>query len=163
MERGYDVEGYVALVGRLRAALPGLALSTDVIVGFPGETEADFEATLEIVRRVRYDSAFLFKYSRREHTKAARWDETVSESEKTHRLQAVIAMQEQVSAEINATWVGREVDVLVEGPAKRRAGWWAGKTPQFKTAVFPHEGAVPGEVMRLRVEQTTAHTLLASG
>jgi tRNA-2-methylthio-N6-dimethylallyladenosine synthase len=163
MERGYSVDAYLALVERLRAAVPGIALSTDIIVGFPGESEGDFEATLELMRAVRYDSAFMFKYSRREHTKAARWEETVSEREKTRRLGAVIELQEEVSAEINAAWIGKDVEVLVEGPAKRRAGWLAGKTPQFKTTVFPDGGEMPGDLVSVRVQEATAHTLLASG
>jgi tRNA-2-methylthio-N6-dimethylallyladenosine synthase len=161
MERGYTAEEYLELVARLRAAVPGLALSTDIIVGFPGETERDFEATLDLMRAVRFDSAFMFKYSRRDHTKAAKWDETVSETEKARRLQAVIALQERIAAEINAGLIGHEVEVLVEGPARRRTGWLAGKTPQFKTTVFRADGAVAGDLVRVRVADSTAHTLIA--
>jgi tRNA-2-methylthio-N6-dimethylallyladenosine synthase len=161
MERGYNADEYLRLVERLRTAVPDLALSTDIIVGFPGETERDFEATLELMRAVRFDSAFMFKYSRRDHTKAGKWDETVSEAEKAQRLQAVIALQEGIGAEINAEWVGREVEVLVEGPARRREGWLAGKTRHFKTAVFPADGSTPGDLVRVRVAHSTAHTLVA--
>jgi tRNA-2-methylthio-N6-dimethylallyladenosine synthase len=160
MQRGYTTDEYLALVERLRAAIPGLALSTDIIVGFPGEGERDFEATLALMRAVRFDSAFMFKYSPREYTKAAKWEETVSDSEKAHRLQAVIALQEEIAAEINAGLVGTEVEVLVEGPARRREGWLAGKTPHFKTAVFPSRGAGVGELARVRVVDSTAHTLI---
>jgi tRNA-2-methylthio-N6-dimethylallyladenosine synthase len=160
MQRGYGAEEYLRLVERLRAAIPGLALSTDVIVGFPGESERDFEATLELMRAVRFDSAFMFQYSRRDHTKAAKWDETVCEAEKSRRLQAVIALQERMSAEINATHVGSEVEVLVEGPARRRDGWLAGKTSHFKTAVFPANDVAPGDTVRVRVTDSTAHTLI---
>ncbi|MBX3023507.1 tRNA (N6-isopentenyl adenosine(37)-C2)-methylthiotransferase MiaB [bacterium] len=162
MARGYSADDYLGLVERLRAAVPELALSTDIIVGFPGETEADFEATLRLMRAVRYDSAFMFKYSRRDHTRAAKWDETVDEVEKTRRLQAVIALQEEIAAEINRGWVGREVEVLVEGPAKRPEGWVAGKTPQFKTTVLPAGNARPGDLVRVRVADATAHTLIAA-
>ncbi|MGE3497434.1 MAG: tRNA (N6-isopentenyl adenosine(37)-C2)-methylthiotransferase MiaB [Candidatus Binatia bacterium] len=161
MERGYSADDYLRLVERLRAAVPELALSTDIIVGFPEEGERDFQATLELMRRVRFDSAFMFKYSRRDHTKAAKWPETVSEEEKSRRLAAVIALQEEIAAEINAGCVGREVEVLVEGPARRREGWLAGKTPQFKTAVFPASGALAaGALARMRVLDATAHTLI---
>ena len=162
MERGYTRDGYLRLVERLRAAIPELALTTDIIVGFPGETEADFEATLDLMRTVRYDSAFMFKYSRREHTKAAKWEETVAEEEKSRRLQAVIALQERTAAAINAATVGQTVEVLVEGPARRRTGWLAGKTPQFKTTVFPDCGAQPGELVQVRVAESTAHTLIGT-
>jgi tRNA-2-methylthio-N6-dimethylallyladenosine synthase len=160
MERGYCADDYLRLVERMRAAVPGIALTTDVIVGFPGESEDDFEATLGLMRAVRYDGAFMFKYSKREHTKAHRWEETVPEEEKSRRLQAVIALQEGISAEINAALVGTEVEALVEGPARRRAGWLAGKTAHFKTAVFEECGASGGDLVRVRVEEATAHTLI---
>jgi len=92
MERGYTVEQYMAMVERLRAAIPGLALSTDIIVGFHGEEESDFEATLALMRTVGFDSAFTFKYSIREHTRAFRLGDSVSEEEKSRRLLAVIAL-----------------------------------------------------------------------
>jgi len=160
MERGYTRDEFLLLVERLRAAKRGLALSTDVIVGFPGETDADFEATVELMRMVRFDSAFMFKYSRREHTKSFGWEETVSEEEKGRRLQEIIALQEHISADINQQLVGGSFDVLVEGPARRREGWLAGKTPQFKTAVFPAVGCDPGDTVPVRVTATTAHTLM---
>jgi tRNA-2-methylthio-N6-dimethylallyladenosine synthase len=162
MERGYTADQYLRLVERLRAAVPGLALSTDIIVGFPGESEADFAATLDLMRAVRFDNAFMFKYSRRDHTKAAKWDETVSEAEKARRLEEVIALQERTGAELNAALIGDQVEVLVEGPARRHAGWLAGKTRHFKTTVFPSNGAVPGDLVRVRVADSTAHTLIAA-
>jgi len=161
MERGYTVEHYAALVERLRAVVPGLALSTDVIVGFPGEESVDFQATRNFMAATRYDSAFMFKYSAREGTKAYKWHETVSEEEKGQRLQTIIALQEQISAEVNRQMIGQTVEVLVEGPAKRPAGWLSGKTRQFKTAVLPGNGARPGDVVSVRVASTTAHTLIA--
>ncbi len=160
MERGYDVDAYERLVARLRAAVPGIALSTDMIVGFPGESDDDFERTLELMRRVRYDSAFMFKYSRRSHTKAGGWEETVSEEEKGERLQRMIALQEEISAEINRSLIGREVRVLAEGPARRRDGWLVGKTAHFKTAVFPAERGRAREISSLVVADATAHTLI---
>jgi len=160
MERGYTVEQYAALVERLRAALPGLALSTDIIVGFPGEDESDFRATYDFVAEIRYDSAFMFKYSAREGTKAYKWGETLSEAEKGERLQHIIALQEHISGEINDRTVGQTVEVLVEGPAKRQEGWLAGKNGQFKTVVFPGNGAQPGDLVPVRVISATAHTLI---
>jgi tRNA-2-methylthio-N6-dimethylallyladenosine synthase len=159
MERGYTVEHYIALVERLRAAVPGLALSTDIIVGFPGEDAADFQATHDVMATIRYDSAFMFKYSAREGTKAYKWNETLSEEEKVQRLQTIITLQERISAEINRQAIGQTTEVLVEGPAKRPQGWLSGKTRQFKTAVFPG-GAQPGDLVSVRVASTTAHTLI---
>ncbi len=160
MERGYTVAEYLDLVERLRSTVPGIGLSTDMIVGFPGETAEDFEQTLELMRRVRYDSAFMFKYSSRSHTKAGKWDETVSDEEKGERLQRMIALQEETSAEINRGEVGSLVDVLVEGPARRHENWLAGKTAHFKTAVFPSDGTPIGGTARVRVADSTGHTLI---
>ncbi|MEO8605436.1 MAG: tRNA (N6-isopentenyl adenosine(37)-C2)-methylthiotransferase MiaB [bacterium] len=162
MERGYSVAEYTDLAARVRAAVPGAALSSDFIVGFPGESEADFADSVELMRRMRYDFAFLFKYSRRDHTKAAKWDETVSEVEKQRRLQVLIDLQESIAAEINAGWVGREVEVLVEGPARRPEGWLAGKTREFKTAVFPAGDAQAGDLVRVRITDATSHTLMGT-
>src|SRR5439155_1720471 len=148
MGREYTAAGYEDLVARLRARVPGLALSTDVIVGFPGEDEDDFASTEALVRRVRYDSAFLFKYSPREGTRAWKWGDTVPGDEKARRLQRLVALQESISAEINRRLVGAEVEVLVEGPARRTAGWMAGKSPQMKTVVCPGP-AEPGDLVRV--------------
>ena len=107
---------------------------------------------------MRYDSAFLFKYSPREGTRAWKWGDTVPDDEKARRLQRLVALQESISAEINRRLVGAEVEVLVEGPARRTAGWMAGKSPQMKTVVFPSP-AEPGDLVRVRIEAATSHTL----
>ena len=160
MERGYTIEHYTDLVARLRAAIPHLALSTDIIVGFPGEEESDFRATYDYMNEIRYDSAFMFKYSAREGTKAYRWGETLSEEEKGRRLQEIIGLQERISSAINQQTIGQTVKVLVEGPAKRPEGWLAGKNGQFKTVVFPGNGAVRGDLVPVHIISATAHTLL---
>ncbi len=158
MERGYTVAAYRDLVVRLRDAVPDLALSTDVIVGFPGESPEDFDATCRLLGDVRYDQAFLFKYSRRSLTKAAKWTETVSEEEKSRRLTEVIALQEAIGAERNRRWIGRRVEILVEGPARRPPGHVAGKTPQFVTTIV-ESAAAPGALVHATVVSATAHTL----
>jgi len=161
MERGHTVAEYRSLVDRLRRAIPGIALTTDIIVGFPGEEEADFAATCALVREIGYDSAFMFKYSARSGTKAAKWPETVAEEEKGRRLQAIIAVQEAQSAAINRALIGSTTAVLIEGPARRRDGWHAGKSPQFKTVVFPANGTRIGDLVQARITGATAHTLIA--
>jgi tRNA-2-methylthio-N6-dimethylallyladenosine synthase len=160
MERGYTIEHYTDLVARLRAAIPHLALSTDIIVGFPGEEESDFRATYDCMNDIRYDSAFMFKYSAREGTKAYKWGETLAEEEKGRRLREIIDLQERISASLNQQTIGQTVEVLVEGPAKRQEGWVAGKNRQFKTVVFPGNGAVPGDVVPVHIVSATAHTLI---
>jgi len=160
MDRGYTVAQYLDLVERLRSQIPDLALSTDIIVGFHGEEERDFAATIALLRTIRFDSAFSFKYSVREHTRAHRLGDSVSESEKGRRLAAVIALQEEISLERNRALIGRDFAVLVEGPARRGAGRLAGKTPQFKTAVFAATAEIsPGDTVQVRVESATGHSL----
>ena len=159
MRRDYTIEAYRSLLERVRAAVPGIAVSTDVIVGFPGETDGDYAETEAFLREARYDFAYLFMYSAREGTRAHRMPETVSDEGKRERLARLIAMQERIGLELNHEWVGREVEVLVEGPAKRPAAHAAGKSPTFKTTIFPATDVRPGELVRVRVERATAHTL----
>jgi tRNA-2-methylthio-N6-dimethylallyladenosine synthase len=160
MERGYTIEQYDRLLERLRREKPGIEFSTDVIVGFPGETEDDFRATADYLRHVGYDQAFTFAYSPREGTRAARWPQTVSPEEKQLRLESVIRIQEEVCARRSREWPGREVEVLVEGPAKRGDGWLAGKSAEFKTTVFRGTDRRAGELVRVLVRDATAHTLI---
>jgi len=162
MNRTYDMARYRDVVARLRAAIPGLALSTDVIVGFPGETDDDFRATVDYMSEVRYDSAFLFKYSARPDTRAWRWPETVDEDEKGRRLTHLIDLQLGISGQKNDEWLGREVEVLVEGPARRGNGQLYGRSPQFKAVVFPDDGARPGDLRRVHVVGSTSNTLLGA-
>lgn len=163
MERGYTVEHYLELVARLRRAIPGLALSTDIIVGFHGETERDFEETLALMHAVGYDQAFTFKYSLREHTRAFKLGDTVSEQDKSRRLAQVIALQESISLARNRALLGERFSVLIEGPARRGNGMLAGKTPQFKTAIFASApGLAPGDTVTVRVDDATAHSLACS-
>ena len=163
MRRTYTIAQYDALVAKLRAAIPGLALTTDIIVGFPGETVEDFEATRAAMRRIRYDGAFVFKYSPRPGARSAEWPETVDEEEKARRISILIEEQKQTSLEINAASVGSEVEVLVEGPAKRDPEQWFGKTLQFKTAVFPHRDERVGDTLRMRVAAVSPYTLFGDG
>ena len=173
MERGYTVAEYLALVARVRVAIPGVALSTDIIVGFHGEEESDFEATTDVMRAVGYDSAFMFKYSVREHTRAFGLGDSVSEEEKGRRLIALIALQEEMSLARNRAMVGREFPVLVEGPARRGGGMMAGKTPQFKTAIFAVDTVAvgtaagvkrvaAGDTVTVRVDSASSHSLMCS-
>ncbi|HYC21769.1 MAG TPA: tRNA (N6-isopentenyl adenosine(37)-C2)-methylthiotransferase MiaB [Candidatus Bathyarchaeia archaeon] len=161
MERGYTISAYRALLDRVRASIPGVAVSTDVIVGFPGESEADFARTAELLDEARYDFAYLFKYSAREGTKAQRvLPDDVPEAEKLRRLELLIERQEAIGLERNRAWIGREVEVLVEGPARRPPGSSVGKSREFKTTVFSAADAVVGELVQVQVEDVTSHTLL---
>ncbi|MGE5175573.1 MAG: tRNA (N6-isopentenyl adenosine(37)-C2)-methylthiotransferase MiaB [Hyphomicrobiales bacterium] len=163
MKRIYTFEEYEALVAKLRAAVPDLALTTDVIVGFPGETEEDFERTRAAMARIRYDGAFLFKYSPRPGARSAAWEDDVPDAEKTRRIVALIEMQKEISLERNAETVGAEVDVLVEGPSKKSPEHWFGKTPQWKTAVFRHGEERVGDRIPMRVAAVSPYTLYGDG
>jgi tRNA-2-methylthio-N6-dimethylallyladenosine synthase len=163
MRRVYTMGEYETLVGKLRAAVPGLALSTDLIVGFPGETVQDFEATLSAMERIRFDSAFLFKYSPRPGAKSAAWEDDVTDEEKTRRITALIDLQKRHSLERNLALVGGSVEVLVEGPTRRHPGHWFGKTEQFKTAIFPHTVERVGDLVTLRVAAASPYALLGEG
>ena len=159
MDRGYTVSQYLRVVEKIRAAVPDVALSTDIIVGFPGETEKDYEATLAIMEHVAYDHAFMFKYSRREGTRAFKWPDTVSEEEKGRRLERLVTLQEERAARIHRAWAGAVTPVLVESPAKKQQGWLAGKNPHFKTVVFEPQGARVGDIVPVLIEATGPHTL----
>jgi len=163
MHRIYTIEEYEALVGRMRDAIPGLALSTDIIVGFPGETDEDFEATRAALHRVGYDSAFLFKYSPRPGARAAEWDDDVPDGEKARRITILIDEQKQASLDRNEPAVGSEVEVLVEGPSKRNPEHWFGKTPHFKTAVFRRRDESVGDLVTMRVAAVSPYTLFGEG
>jgi tRNA-2-methylthio-N6-dimethylallyladenosine synthase len=165
MKRGHTVAQYLALVRALRDAVQGLALTTDVIVGFPDESEASFERTLDVVEEVRFDSAFMFLYSQRSHTYASRHlPDSVPGPEKKARLQRLIERQEAISASVNAELVGRTVPVLVTGRSRRSEAHLTGKSDTFKSTVFPRDPARPalgpGDLVDVVVERTTSHTLL---
>ena len=161
MRRTYTAEEYRTLVAKLRERVPDIALSTDIIVGFCGETEAEFRQTYQMMADIRYDSAFMFKYSEREGTLAHKaLPDDVPETVKGERLKQIIELQEQISADINTAAVGDTVAVLVEGESRREADKYHGKTDGFKTTVFPKADSKIGDVVNVRVDSTTAHTLI---
>jgi tRNA-2-methylthio-N6-dimethylallyladenosine synthase len=158
MRRGYTTDAYLAQIARLRALVPHVALSTDIIVGFPGETEADFEATVGLMERVRYDSAFVFKYSPRPGTEAAGWVDDVPQPVKERRNQAILELQERISREKLETRVGGEVEVLVE--ARNRRGQLTGKNRGNTTVVLEGPDAFIGELVPVRVIRVTGTTMI---
>jgi tRNA-2-methylthio-N6-dimethylallyladenosine synthase len=136
MHRGYTLEQYERIVDKLRARVPDLCLTTDLMLGYPGETDAEFDNTMRFVERMRYDSAFMFAYSPREGTKAAVLPDQIPHEVKIERLEQLIALQNAITLEINAAWVGRTVPVLVEGRSRKDSSKWTGMTPQGKTVNF---------------------------
>lgn len=159
MNRGYTVADYLRIVDALRAVIPDIALGTDIIVGFPTETEDDFRDTLEAMRRIEYDSAFIFKYSTREGTAAAKFPDDVPLERKKKRNQALLELQERISLKKNQVWIGKEVEVLVEGPSKRNPNKLTGRTRQNHIAVFEGGTELAGGLVHVTVAEVTALTL----
>ena len=158
MRRTYDRDRYLRLAATLRAAIPDLALGTDIIVGFPGETEADFRATLEVVEEVRYDSAFTFIYSPRQGTEAAALPDQIPDEVKHERLERLVELVQRIAAERNAERVGLVEEVLVEGSSRTDDGLLRGRTRRNTTVVFAGD-ANPGELVDVVVEAATSTTL----
>ncbi|HEU4730781.1 MAG TPA: MiaB/RimO family radical SAM methylthiotransferase [Kofleriaceae bacterium] len=163
MRRGYRVADYRAIVAALRRAMPQIALSTDILTGFSGETEDDHQATLALMREVRFDSAFMFAYSERDLTYAAKkLPDDVPPAEKQRRLSEIVALQEQVSAEVFAGHVGRRERVLVHGPSKRDPAQLMGRTDGFKTVILPAGVGAIGELVDVTIARATMATLIAA-
>jgi tRNA-2-methylthio-N6-dimethylallyladenosine synthase len=158
MRRGYTVDAYRAKVDRLRELVPEIALSTDVIVGFPGETDADFDATVALMAEIAYDSAFLFKYSPRPGTEAAGWPDDVPRAVKERRLEALLARQAEISRRKLERWIGREVEVLVE--ERNRRGQLAGHSRANVNVVCEGPDTAIGELVAVHVERVTPTTLI---
>jgi tRNA-2-methylthio-N6-dimethylallyladenosine synthase len=158
MRRTYDRDRYLRLVERLRAAIPDLALGTDLIVGFPGETDADFEQTLEVVEAVRYDSAFTFIFSPRSGTEAAAMPDQVSDEVKHERLERLVDVVQRIGAERNTDRVGIVEEVLVEGPSRTDPALLRGRTRRNTTVNFTGS-ATPGELCDVLIEGATSTTL----
>jgi len=158
MRRTYDRDRYLRLVDKLRAAVPDLALGTDIIVGFPGETEADFAETLAVVEGVRYDSAYTFVFSPRAGTEAAAMPAAVPEDVKRDRIERLIELVQRIAAERNADRIGRVEQVLVEGASRTDASLLRGRTRRNTTVNFAGS-ARPGDLVDVRIEAATSTTL----
>jgi tRNA-2-methylthio-N6-dimethylallyladenosine synthase len=158
MRRTYDRDRYLRLVERLRAAIPDLALGTDVIVGFPGETEDDFRQTLEVVEVVRYDSAFTFVYSPRAGTEAAAMPDPVPEEVKRERIERLVDVVQRIAAERNAERVGLVEEVLVEGPSRTDEALLRGRTRRNTTVNFRGDAAA-GDLVHVEITGATSTTL----
>jgi tRNA-2-methylthio-N6-dimethylallyladenosine synthase len=160
MNRGYSREQYLELVAELREAVPDLALSTDLIVGFPGETEEDFLDTLDMVERVGYDNVFVFRYSRRPGTPAAVMPDQVPGEEKASRNTRLLDVTSRVAAARSQRLVGRVVPVLVDGVSRKNRDEIAGRAECNRVVNFDGEGrAVPGDLVHVRITEALPHSL----
>jgi tRNA-2-methylthio-N6-dimethylallyladenosine synthase len=158
MRRTYSRERYLRLVDDLRAGIPDLALTTDIIVGFPGETERDFEETLEVVEQVGYDGAFTFVYSPRQGTEAATAPDQVPDDIKKDRIERLVEVVQRVALERNRERVGRTEEVLVEGPSRTDPALLRGRTRRNTTVNFTGTSA-PGSLVAVQIEDATSTTL----
>lgn len=160
MNRHYNRERYMEIVEKLRATCPDLSISTDIIVGFPGETEEDFLDTLSLVREVEYDSAFTFIYSPRVGTPAAKYDNQIPENIKHDRFDRLVDEVNRCSAKKNSEYLGKIVTVMVDGPSKNDAGAWSGRTDTFKLVNFTSEEPLTeGQMVSVRITETKTFSL----
>ncbi|WP_185984002.1 tRNA (N6-isopentenyl adenosine(37)-C2)-methylthiotransferase MiaB [Aureimonas mangrovi] len=162
MNRRHTGADYLRLLDRIRAARPDIALSGDFIVGFPGESDADFEATLDLVRQVRYATAYSFKYSARPGTPGATMDGHLPEDVKTERLERLQTLLREHQVAFQESFVGREEDVLVE-KAGRHPGQMIGRSPFLLPVVVPASAGAIGEIVRVRIESSLPNSLMAEG
>ncbi len=157
MRRGYTAEQYCQLVTEIRSKIPGVALSTDVIVGFPSETQPQFQQTVNLLTELRFDTVHVAAYSPRPGTIAARkFEDNIPPGEKKRRLDKIEQLQESIATEINAQLLGRTVEVLVEG---RKKGKWQGRTRSGKLVFFSGTGNYPGQLITIRIEKTSPWSL----
>ena len=159
MNRRYTREHYLDLVSRLRKARPGIGLTSDIIVGFPGETEAQFEDTMSLAREVRFDARYTFIYSPRTGTKAAQMPDPVSAEEKSERIQRLIDLQQQIAYEILCEQIGKREIVLVDGVSARDAGSVGGKTPRAHMVNFPGSADLVGKFVEVEITSAGRNTL----
>lgn len=160
MHRTYTAAKYLALVDKIRAARPDIAITTDIIVGFPGETAADYAATRQLVRQVEFDNAFIFRYSKRRDTPAANLPEQLSEKVKEERNQDLLAAVNEIAKRKMDALVGRNVEILCEGPSKTNEARLMGRTRTNKIVVFEGDPARhTGQIFEVKVTRTTGFTL----
>ncbi len=162
MNRHYTREWYLDRIAAIRRAMPDCGISTDLFTGFHGETEEDFARTLDLMREVGFDSSFMFKYSERPGTVAARtMPDNIDETVKIERLNRMIALQNELSLTSNTADIGKTFDVLIEGVSKRSTSQWVGRTGQNKTVVFDRlPGQTVGQTVAVTVTSATSATLL---
>lgn len=160
MNRNYTQESYLALTEKIKSQIPGLALTTDIIVGFPNETEEDFHDTLDLVEKVRFDGAFTFIYSPRTGTPAAKIEDPIPEADKKQRLNRLIEIQNQISLEKNRAYVGTLSEVLAEGVSEKNPDFWSGRNTQNKLTHFkPANKIKPGDLAVVRITGAQTFTL----
>lgn len=151
MNRGYTREQYLSLVETIKASIPGVSLTTDIIVGFPGETEEDYEQTVSLVEEVKFDGAFIFVYNKRRGTPAANFNQQIAQEVKSRRIQKLIAIQNEFTLQSNRSEVGKVHEVLVEGTSKTREDRLSGRTRTNKLVVFEGNDDFIGKLVPVKI------------
>ncbi|MGC2064013.1 MAG: tRNA (N6-isopentenyl adenosine(37)-C2)-methylthiotransferase MiaB [Thermodesulfovibrionales bacterium] len=159
MNRGYTFSDYREKIEILRARIPGIAVTGDIIVGFPGETDEDYQLTLDAIKEIEYDGLFAFKYSKREGTKACSLNNQVPEPVKTERLNNLLKIQEEITERRNRHLEGAVLEVLIEGPAATDPAFLTGRSRANKIVTIPDNGEREGEIVNIRVTRTRMHSL----
>jgi tRNA-2-methylthio-N6-dimethylallyladenosine synthase len=159
MRRGYTGDDYLRRVEVISRAKRQYALTTDIIIGFPGESQRDFEDTLRLVRECRFHSIYIFKYSRRPGTPAINFDDSVSQSEKTERFNMLEGVQREIQDQVFSSYVGRNVSVLVEGFSARSERDMTGHTTCNKVVNFPGDASLLGKTISVTVTSAKSHSL----
>jgi tRNA-2-methylthio-N6-dimethylallyladenosine synthase len=159
MNRKYSTAAYLNFVDYLRGRVPNIAITTDIIVGFPGETDADFESTLDILRRVEYDNIYAFIYSPRKGTPAASFEDQIPHEKKTARFARLLQVQDEISAKKNAAMVGKTVEALIEGASKTDAELLTARTDGNKLIHFRGDKSLIGQRIVLRITAASLHSL----
>jgi tRNA-2-methylthio-N6-dimethylallyladenosine synthase len=159
MHRGYTTERYLGIINKLRSVRPGMGISTDLIVGFPGETEEDFEATLNLAREAQFDQAYIFKYSPRRDTPAATMSGQLPESTREERHARLLELVNQIASRRYQGLVGKTVEVLVEQPSKRNPVRMMGRTRCNRIVVFEGSEEDRGKILELPITRAGSFTL----
>ncbi|HEX3855864.1 MAG TPA: MiaB/RimO family radical SAM methylthiotransferase [Verrucomicrobiae bacterium] len=159
MHRGYTREKFLGIIGKLRRAKPGIGITTDIIVGFPGETEEDFELTLSLAREVQFDNAYIFKYSQRRDTPAAEMPGQVPQEIREERNHRLLDLVNEIAARKYDGFIGRQVEILVEGPSKKNAARYTGRTRCNRIVLFDGSARHQGQLMDVKIERTGSFTL----
>ena len=160
MNRDYTAEHFLERIAKIKALIPNVSLSTDIIAGFPSETDEDHRMTLKLMKQVQFDGAFMFKYSPRENTKAWEMHDDIDDKTKTERLTEIIELQQSISRQLKKKEIGKIHKILVEGKSKKNKNEWQGRTDTNKVVIFPHKPNIKiGDLINIKISHSTSATL----
>ncbi|MFI5144924.1 MAG: tRNA (N6-isopentenyl adenosine(37)-C2)-methylthiotransferase MiaB [Ignavibacteria bacterium] len=159
MKRSYSVEKYLRLIEKARKIIPGVALTTDIMTGFPTESEEDHMMSINVMKEIQYDGAYMFKYSPRENTKSFSMTDDVKEEDKTRRLMEIIELQRMISFNLNSEMVGNEYEILIDSFSKKSVEMLTGRTDGNKSVIISKNGSTVGETVNVRINRVNSATL----